>query len=300
MTGTALDEFASASRALRRLAEHVRASEPKAIEAEARDLHTRFPDAFSDLQEPFAGTREDRLDAVISVGTRIAERLTADLARYARAHYRQNRFPDAVRVFALTLVIDPGSAAAMVMYASALELSHPRANFRAPARRATILAPLGPDGWKLAMRGSLAAAQLDAARGQARHHLLLAPGSRDGWFILARACFRGGRPEDAHPMLRRARTVAPMDLDIQLAMTRCLFRLGRFSEALVAIEGAGALGASGPDHAFEHARIARSAGRMDIATPVLDQLVTDQPTYRDKREILELTATTTDLRGQAR
>jgi cytochrome c-type biogenesis protein CcmH/NrfG len=149
------------------------------------------------------------------------------------------------------------------------------------------------------MRGSLAAGNFTAARDHARRHVLLAPDSLDGWFSLARAGFRGGRPLDAYPTLSRARTLAPTDRDVQLAVTRCLFQLGRFSDALLAIEHAARLGSSGPAHIFEYARIARSAGRADLATQLLDALTAEDPSYRDKREILELTATTDELRGGA-
>lgn len=297
MIGSALDEFASASRALRRLAFRPTATEPDAIAPELHALRARFPDAFVDFPKSSASTSGDLRSALKVAGNRIAQGLTGELAGYAHDRYRQGHYRDAVKVFALVLAVDPGAAAATMLYASALELSHARSGFLKPARRATFLAPLSADGWKLAMRGSFAAGNLTASQNQARRHLLLAPRSGDGWFTLARACFRGGRPEDAYPNLARARALSPFDPDVQLALARCLFRLGRFTDALPAIEQAARLGASGPIHDFEHARIARSAGKLAIAASLLDKLTADHPGYRDKREILELTATVGELRG---
>lgn len=299
MTGSALDDFAAASRAIRRLVEHVGSANSDEVTPDLSRLRSEYPTVFADFPHPSASTRQQRLDALTVAGSRIAEALASGLTQYARARYRDDHYQDAVRVFGLALVIHPSSASAAVMHASALELSHPRADYLTPARHATVLAPLGPDGWRLAMRGSLAAGNFTAARDRARRHLILAPNSLEGWFSLARAGFRGGRPEDALSNLPRSRSLAPADLRIQLAWARCLFRLGRFDDALSAIEHAGKLGASGPDHVFEHARIARSAGRPDLATPLLDALTADDPSYINKREILELTATVDELRGGA-
>jgi tetratricopeptide (TPR) repeat protein len=299
MTGSALEAFASASRALRRLSVAARLSEDDATRSELSALRAQYPEAFAEFPDPSTGTADDLARALASVGSHIALAMVSDLARHALEQYRHRRYRDALRVFGLVLVLAPDSPAAAVMYASALELTHPRAEFLKPARRANVLAPLGADGWKLVMRGSLAAGNYTGAQNQAKRHLLLAPASGDGWLILSRAYFRGGRPEDAYPTLLRGRALAPENLDVQRALTRCLFRLGRFAEARLAIEHAARLGADGPEHVFEYARVARSAGEFDLASTLLDKLVDEFPTYRDNREILELTATTADLRGSA-
>jgi tetratricopeptide (TPR) repeat protein len=299
MTGSALEAFASASRALRRLAQAVRMMKHDAMLSELPALRAQYPEAFAEFPDPSFGTADDLTLALASAGTHIAHAMVGDLAEHALAQYRHARYRDALRVFGLVLAIAPDSPAAAVMYASALELSHPRADFLKPARRANVLAPLGADGWKLVMRGSLAAGNYTGTQNQAKRHLLLAPASGDGWLILSRAYFRGGRPEDAYPNLRRGRALAPRNLDVQRALTRCLFRLGRFAEARSAIEHAARLSADGPEHVFEYARIARSAGESDLASALLDKLVDEFPTYRVNREILELTATTADLRGSA-
>ena len=298
MTRSALDAFVSASYALRRLTNSFRTADSDGLRSEMSALSLRFPEFFDDKHNPLAGLPEEFLNALALASTRIALGMTNNLVNHGREQYRTGRYRDATRVFGLVLVIDPSSATATMMHASALELSHPRAPFQGPARRATVLAPLSADGWKLAMHGSLADGNHIGAQDRARRHLMLSPNSHDGWLTLARACFLGGQPEEALAHIRHARTMAPANLDIQTAQIRCLFRLGLFSEALLAVEKAANLGASGPEYDFEHARIARSAGRPDIATPLLAKLIAEHPSYRAKREILELTATTDNLRGK--
>jgi tetratricopeptide (TPR) repeat protein len=300
MTGSALDDFAAASSALRRLANAARSAEPDVARHELRALRLRYPDAFARFPEPSADNGSDQLDAVTAAGGAIAGDLSDGLLGHANDKYRERRFRDAVRLFGLVLVIDPGSAVAAVMHASAMELSHARANFLKPARRATILAPLDAGGWKLAMRGSFAAGDLATTQKYARRHVLLEPRSRDGWFILARARFRAGEAGDALPVLRLAAVLAPATLDIRLALSRCLFRLGHFAEALSANDAAADLGANGREYTFERARIAHAAGRRDIAGPLLDALATGDPGYAHLREVLELTATADDLRASPR
>lgn len=252
-----------------------------------------------DFQEGSVGGHAARTKAILRASTRIAVHLSAALNSHAHEQYRQGHFRNAFRGFGLVLVINPASPTATVLHASSLELAHPRANFMKPARRSTILAPLGADGWKLAMRGSLAAGNLAATREHAERHVLLSPRSRDGWLGLARARFRAGEAGKALPALRQAAVLAPTDLDVHLALSRCLFRLGMFSKALSASDIAAKCGAGGQEFDFERARIARAAGRPDIAEPLLDRLAASDAAYAHKREVLELTAAADDLRASA-
>ena len=135
---------------MRRMAEQVGSGKVNETTPELHRLRAEYPAVFTDFPDPSAGTRQERLDALTSAGSRIALDLTGNLTKYARERYREGRYQDAVRVFGLVLVINPGAAAA-VMHASALQLSHPRADFLAPARHATILAPLGPDDNRISL-----------------------------------------------------------------------------------------------------------------------------------------------------
>lgn len=130
----------------------------------------------------------------------------------------------------------------------------------------------------------------------ARRHLILEPAAQGSLVLLARTAARGGRPEAAQPLLARAAASAPGDPGVASLLARGLFRLGRFADALVASRRAIRLGARDHDQAFLHARIARAAGETDLATTVLDRLEQAAPAYRTRRAILDLTATTDDMR----
>jgi len=297
MAGSPLDDFATISRALQQLSDGYRQADADAHGAALGELRARYPSDFQDLPEFSVETMQNGLNALLSAGSRFARRSTGPLVEHARACYRQGTFSDAAKAYALALLIAPTSAQATVMYASAMEMAHPRTNHLTPARWATVLAPLGADCWKLAMRGSFVAGQMGTAEAQGRRHVILAPTSFNGWFVIARARFRRGQAETALPLLRRAETLSPENLDVQRALTRCQFRLGHFAGALTTSDQAATLGASGPTFDFERARIARSAGEVDLATRLLDQLEAADPTYKVQRQILELTATVDDLRS---
>lgn len=297
MTRSALDEFALASHMLRRAARLACSKETDDVTDPSRELRLHYPDALSGLPNPDAATTEDYLTALVSGGSRVASGMIEGLVAYARARYGDGTYREAVRIFGLCLVIDPTLATAAVMHASAMELAHPRAEFLTPARRATILAPLRADAWKLTMRGSYAKGHLGAAVAQAKRYIILEPNSSSGWLVLARTRFRGGQPDQALGYLRLSRTLAPKQRDIRVALARCLFRLGNFKTALRENDAAARLGAAGPEHDFERARIVRAAGRLDLAIPLLDRLEADNETFREQRRILELTATIDDLRA---
>ena len=292
---SALEDFAAASRAIGRLTTFAKAPDDAGFEAAWSDLAARYPQAAGDVPKPGSSNPAAYLDALARTGARIAEALAPYLARHGQERYRQGRYRDAVGALRLCLAVTPAAPAANALLASALELAKARTGTLAQARRAVMLAPLDPHPRMLAARGHFAARDHGEAERQARLHLLLAPEARGGWFTLARAQFRGGRAEAALPCLNRAGVLGPPDLDIQRALARCLFRLGHFTEALAAIETAGTLGAAGPDHLFEQARFARSAGRLDLATRLLDDLLAAAPEHAFKRHVLELTATTDDL-----
>ena len=300
MAGSPLDDFATISRALQRLSDAYRQADADAHGAELGELRARYPSDFQDLPAFSLKAIQNDLNALLSAGSGFAGRSTGPLVEHARARYRQGAFRDAARAYALALLIAPTSAQATVMYASAMEMAHPRANHLTPARWATVLAPLGADCWKLAMRGSFGAGRMGAAEAQGRRHVILAPASFSGWFVIARARFRRGQADSILSLLRRAETLSPKNLHVQRALIRCQFRLGHFAGALIASDQAATLGASGPAFEFERARIARSAGETDLANRLLDQLEAADPTYKAQRRILELTATVDDLRASPR
>ena len=299
MIGSTLDDFAAVSRAFGRLDRAYRFENSD----EASDEWRRFLDQFKGRVDSAGIATTTKLatrEELTHLGSQLAAGFVQSLFQHGWERYRQKAYRDAMRVFGLCLVIMPDRADASLMHASALSLAHSRANFLSSACRATVLDPLGVEGWKLTARGTFAAGTMTAATRHARHLLLLEPDSLNGWMILARIQFRADEARNALGYLRRATTVAPNDLDATLATSRCQFRLDWFSAALSSNDKAAELGAIGAEFEFERARIARAAGRRDISDPLLDALEASASGYGQLREILELTASAEDLRAPIR
>ena len=304
---SALEDFAAAATALGGLASCLAHGDTAGTERARAELLARHPEVAPDLLSLEMSGPAARRASITAVGTRLAAAMAPDIARHGQARYREGRYRDAVGAFQLALVLAPDGAIANTLCASALDLANTRAGYVRQARRAVVLAPLEPNARMLAMRGALAARNHGMAEAQARRFVQIEPGGGIGWVVLARALFRGGRPAAALKPLHHARVLAPNDLETQRALARCLFRLGRFDEALTEIEAAATLADTpaesasrsardhAPDLAFQHARIARSAGRLALAEQLLDALVTRAPDFVFKRRVLELTATRDDL-----
>jgi tetratricopeptide (TPR) repeat protein len=220
-------------------------------------------------------------------------------AERAEDLYRRGAFRSAALALRASLVQTPSSYRLMVMFARALEKVNPHSPFRHYARKATHLAPGRADAWLVYARGLFNQREIGKAANTARRYLILEPGALDGVLMLSRSRFQRGEYEQCLKNLNRAAALAPEDKLVHMARARCLFRQGQNSQALDASQSALKHGAELADFGFDHCRIARAAGRHDIAAPVLAKLAELDRTIERKSQILNFTVAVDDLRARS-
>jgi hypothetical protein len=219
-------------------------------------------------------------------------------AKRATESFRRARFRTAALEFRVSLLLDPSSSHQMVMFARSLEHVNPHSPFRHYARKATVLSPGDATGWAVWARGAFKQHELSHALNAIKRHTILGPAAPGAVLLMSRVHFQRGEATLALRYLGWAATVVPTDKNVKIAQARCLFRLAQYAAALRTGDAAFLHGASPEEYGFDHCRIARAAGRLDIAEPLLAELSSKDESIARRRQALELTVTVDDLRAK--